>query len=43
MTLEKIIEMLKIEYAHAKVCSFVKKPLAYAVYQVWKYVDGKGF
>lgn len=31
--------MLRTEYA--KCCSFVRKPMAYALYQVWKYVDRK--
>lgn len=41
MTLEQIIKMLKVEYAHAVSASFVKKPLSYALYQTWKYVSGK--
>jgi hypothetical protein len=41
MTLEEAIEMLKIEYERAKNLDFVIKPLAYALYQVWKKADRK--
>ena len=36
MTLEKAIELLKSEYEWAKSQEFVRKPLAYALYQVWR-------
>lgn len=41
MTLEKAIERLKAEYERAKSLSYVVKPLAYALYQVWKEADKK--
>lgn len=39
MTLEKAIRMLEKQYQIAKKLEFVKKPLSYALYQVWKEVD----
>ena len=42
MTLDKAIELLKEEYEHAKKIEYIKKPLAYALYQVWKKADAKG-
>ena len=39
MTLDKAIELLRKEYEKAKGLAFVKKPLAYALYQVWKIAD----
>lgn len=39
MTLEKAIKMLEEEYERAKKMDFVKKPLAYALYTVWREVD----
>lgn len=41
MTLEKAIEILKSEYEKAKKQKYIIKPLAYALYQVWKVVDKK--
>lgn len=41
MNLNKVIRMLGSEYAHAQCLSFVRKPMSYALYQVWKYVDRK--
>lgn len=41
MNLNNIMRMLRTEYAHAQCCSFVRKPMSYALYQVWKYVDKK--
>lgn len=40
MTLEKAMKMLEVEYERAKKMDFIKRPLAYALYQVWKKVDG---
>lgn len=40
--LVKVIELLDQEYGRAKRCDFVRKPLAYALYHVWKKVDGRG-
>ena len=39
MTLEKAIEMLRKEYERAKNMEYVMKPLAWALYQVWKKAD----
>ena len=39
MNFEKVIELLKAEYERAKSLEFVRKPLAWALYQVWKKVD----
>lgn len=34
-----VVEMLRTEYERAKKLPFVRKPLAYALYKVWKKVD----
>ena len=39
--LRKTVELLHNEYERAKRLEFVYDPLAYAVYQVWKAVDGR--
>ena len=39
--LEKVIQMLDTEYERAKNMEYVKKPLAWALYQVWKKIDAK--
>ena len=39
MTLEKVIKLLEAEYERAKKIAYVQKPLAWALYQVWKKVD----
>ena len=39
MTLEKAIELIRIEYANALKFKHIKNPLAYALYQVWKIAD----
>lgn len=39
MTLQKIFEMLQIKYTYAVSQDWIEKPLAYALYQVWRYVD----
>ena len=36
---ETAINMIEKEYERAKALSFVRKPLAYALYQVWKWAD----
>ena len=41
MTLEKAIELLKSEYEWAKNQKFVRNPLAYALYQVWKVANNE--
>lgn len=39
MTLQRAIKMLETEYERAKKLDFVRKPLAYALYRVWKVAD----
>lgn len=39
MTLEKAIKTLGTEYERAKRLKWIKNPVAYALYQVWKIAD----
>ena len=39
MNLEKIAKMIDEYYDKARNTSYIQKPLAWALYQVWKYVD----
>lgn len=39
MDLDKAIKLLKKEYERAKHLEYVRKPLAWALYQVWKEVN----
>lgn len=39
MTLEKAITLLKAEYERATKLEYVRKPLAYALFRVWRIVD----
>lgn len=39
MNLAQAIRMLEKEYEKAKNMDFINKPLAYALYRVWKAVD----
>ena len=39
MTLEKAVKLLEAEYERAKNLEYVQRPLAWALYQVWKAVD----
>ena len=39
MTLEKAIRLLETEYEKAKKSTFVRNPIAYALYRVWKIAD----
>lgn len=39
MTLEQAIELLRHEYERAKNMEYVQKPLAWALFQVWKKAD----
>ena len=39
MTLKKAIELLELEYERAKEMRYVQKPLAWALFQVWKKAD----
>ena len=41
MTLEKAIRLVEIEYERATKIGYVRNPLAYALYKVWKMVDGE--
>ena len=38
---QNIFKLLEIEYDKAKKCKHIKKPLAYAIYEVWRRVDGR--
>lgn len=37
--IDKAIKLLRAEYEKAQDLEFVHKPMAYALYQVWKYFD----
>jgi hypothetical protein len=39
MTLKKAIRLLEEEYEWAKKQAWISKPLAYALYKVWKRAD----
>lgn len=39
--LERAIQMLKEEYERARRLDFVRNPIAYALYNVWKKFDDK--
>ena len=39
MTLDKAKKLLEEEYERAKRLEYVRDPLAYALYQVWKMAD----
>lgn len=39
MTLEKAVKLLEQEYERACRLAFVKNPVAYALFQVWKMAD----
>ena len=39
MTLEEAIDMLKVEYEEAKTHGYIRNPLAWALYQVWRAAD----
>ena len=40
MTIERAIKLLIIEHERAKTLDFVKNPVAWALYKVWKIADG---
>lgn len=42
MTLEEAKKLLDEVYERAKRLKYVKKPLAFALYQVWKIADRRG-
>jgi predicted transcriptional regulator len=39
--LNNVFKLIEIEYDNAKRCKHIKKPLAYAIYEVWQRVDRK--
>ena len=39
MTLETAVKMLESEYEKAKKMEYIRKPLAYALYRVWRKAD----
>ena len=39
MTIQKAIKLLEVEYERAKKLEHIRKPLAYALFQVWKKAD----
>lgn len=41
MNLEDAIYLLKEEYERAQTQEYIKNPLAYALYQVWKKADSQ--
>lgn len=38
MELERVFELIKTEYEKAKKLGYIRQPLAFAIYKVWKYV-----
>ena len=42
ITFEQAVELLRKEYERAQKMEYVKKPLAWALFQVWKKVDSVG-
>ncbi len=41
MTLQKALDMVRIEYERAQGLALVRNPLAYALHKVWKIADGQ--
>ena len=41
MTLEKAVNLLVAEYERALRLTFVRNPIAYALYRVWRKADGE--
>ena len=41
MTIDQAIAHLCLEYGKALSADWVRRPLAWALYQTWKYVDAK--
>lgn len=39
MTIEKALKLVEEEYNKAKDLSYIRNPLAYALYTVWKLAD----
>ena len=42
MSIEKAVRLIKEEYERAKSMEFVRNPIAWALYQVWKKADKEG-
>lgn len=42
MTLKRAIHMLEAEYERAKQLRFVRNPIAWALFRVWKVADREG-
>ena len=42
MTLKAAFKLIEMEYEKAKQREYIKKPLAWALYQVWKIADAEG-
>ena len=40
MTLQKAFELLQVRYTWASAQKHIRNPLAWALYQVWREVDG---
>ena len=40
--LDRVVKMLEVEYEKAKNYDYVKNPLAFALYAVWKKIDKEG-
>jgi len=41
--IKEILELIKDEYERAKnLDNIIKKPIAYALYQIWRYADKEG-
>lgn len=36
VTMDKVIEDLKVEYERVKCISYIKDPIAYALYNIWR-------
>ena len=41
MTLDRALRLVETEYERAKKLEWIRNPLAYALYKVWRMVDGQ--
>lgn len=41
MTIKRAIKLLETEYERAKSCDFVRDPISYALYNVWRIADSE--
>lgn len=39
MTLQRAVKLLEVQYERAKGLEYIRNPLAYALYKVWKIAD----